>query len=75
METRNTLIYHYNILINGIHKEKKLLGWRTALAHARLHTGDLFGKQIVEILNTDTGEIVTLEQAEKAAKLCVKRSL
>lgn len=65
---RNLLIYYYNILVNGKHVETNLFGWKTAIAHARTHSGDLFGKQIVEILNINTGEIVTLEQAEKAVK-------
>lgn len=65
---KNTLIYYYNILVNGKHVETNLLGWRTALAHARTHTGDLFGKQIVEILNINTGEIITIEEAEIKAK-------
>lgn len=63
----NTLIYKYNILVNGKHIETNILGWRTALAHARKHSGNLFGKNIVEILNTQTAEILTLEQAEIAA--------
>lgn len=64
----NTLIYKYNVLVNGRHVETNLLGWQTALAHARKHTGNLFGKMIVEILNTGTGEILNIEQAEQAAK-------
>lgn len=62
---KNTLIYKYNILVNGKHVEFNLLGWRTALAHARTHTGNLFGKTIVEILNLTTGEIITYEEATK----------
>lgn len=69
METNKntTLIYKYNILANGRHVETNLLGWRTALAHARNHRTNLFETNIVEILNLSTGEIVTLEQAEKCA--------
>lgn len=66
METR-LLIYKYNIIVNGIHKETNLIGWRTALAHARNWRTNLFEKNIVEILNTGTGEIVTLKQAEQFA--------
>ena len=55
METR--LIRKYNILVDGRHVETNVLGWRTALAHARTHTGDLFGKHKVEILTLETGEI------------------
>lgn len=65
MDIRNTLIYKYNILVNGRHVEFNLLGWRTALAHARTHTGNLFELNRVEILNLSTGEIVTYEEAEK----------
>lgn len=66
METRQ-LIYHYNIIVNGLHKETNLLGWRTALAHARNWRTNLFETNIVEILNTGTGEVVTLKQAEEFA--------
>ena len=55
METR--LIPKYNILVNGRHIETNVIGWRTALAHARKHTGDLFGRNKVEILTLATGEI------------------
>lgn len=64
----NQLIYKYNILVDGKHVETNLLGWRTALAHARKHKSDLFTKvKRVEILNLWTGEIITLEQAERQA--------
>ena len=55
-----TLIYKYNILKNGKFIETNLLGWRTALAHARTHTGDLFGNNKIEILCVETGEIQTI---------------
>lgn len=76
------LIYRYNILVDGKHTETNLLGWRTALAHARKHQTDLFTKvKKVEILNLSTGEIITLEQAEKEAinlkksRLCVDHTM
>lgn len=55
------------MLVNGKHVECNLLGWRTALAHARKHSGNLFETNYIEILNIQTGEIVTLEQAERQA--------
>lgn len=62
-----SLIYHYNIIDNGIHAECNLLGWRTALAHARERTSDLFepNKQ-VEILCIETGEITIIQKAQSA---------
>lgn len=56
-QTRNILIYHYNILCNGKHVECNLLGWRTAHAHAKKYLTNLFEKNYVEILCIDTGEI------------------
>ena len=68
----NTLIYHYNVLVSGKHVETQLLGWRTALAHARYYMQDLFNPHVkVEILNTDTGEIVTVQDALKRAQSAV----
>lgn len=68
-------IYKYNILINGKHKELGILGWRTALAHARNWKPNLFETpKRIEILNLWTGEIVSLEQAEFYAKqLAIKK--
>lgn len=59
----HVLLHKYNILVNGQHVEFNLLGWRTALAHARNHTQDLFhpGK-IVEILDLWTGEIYNIQR-------------
>lgn len=51
------LLYHYNILVNGIAMEFNLLGWRTARAHARRYLTNLFETNQVEILCLDTGEI------------------
>ncbi len=46
--------------------ERNIIGWRTALAHARKYTTDLFNTiKRVEILNVWTGEIISLEDAEK----------
>lgn len=58
MKTINgILLYHYNILVNGIAKEFNILGWRTAKAHARQYLSNLFETNQVEILCIDTGEI------------------
>lgn len=63
----NTLIYHYNIIDNGKHVECNLLGWRTALAHARERTSDLFNQnKQIEILCIETGEITIIQKARSA---------
>lgn len=66
----------YNILQDGKHVECNLLGWVTALAHARKYTSNIFHEtKKVEIVNIWTSEIVTLEEAEKrAAAYYAKRS-
>lgn len=71
-------IYRYNILVDGKHVETNIIGWRTALAHARKRCTDLFTEvKQIEILNLWTGEIITLNEAEKRAidlkksRLCV----
>lgn len=63
------LIYRYNILQDGKHVKCNILGWRTALATARKCTTNLF-KEVkkVEILNLWTGEIISLEEAERRSK-------
>lgn len=59
-------IYRYSILQDGRFVESKLVGWKTALAHARKYTTDLFNEvKKVEILNIWTGEIITIEEAER----------
>lgn len=58
MKTINgVLLYHYNILVNGIAKELNVLGWKTAKAHAQQYLSNLFETNQVEILCIDTGEI------------------
>lgn len=63
-------IYLYTIYQDGKAVEHNLKGWRTALAHARRWTKNLFDdiNHKVEILNIWTGEIIRLEEAEKRAK-------
>lgn len=51
------IIPKYNILVNGKHIETEVLGYKTALAHARKYTGNLFERTKVEILTLATGEI------------------
>lgn len=70
-------ISRYCILINGKVVERKIIGWRTALAHARNRLNPLFEpNKIIEILNIWTGEIITLQEAEKrAAKIDSMRKL
>lgn len=66
----------YDIWRNSEIVESKLLGWQTALAHARKWRTNLFDNkpQKVQIVNRWTGEIVTLEEAEKlAAKIASMR--
>ena len=61
-------ISRYMIYINGKCIESKIIGWRTALAHARNHYNPLFEPQkIIELVNVWTGEIITLQEAEKRA--------
>lgn len=62
-------IYRYNILQDGKTVEKNIIGWQTALAHARKWTTNLF-KEVkkVEILNLWTGEIISIEEAERRVK-------
>ena len=55
--SKTDLLPKYNILVNGKHVETNVLGYRTALAHARSHTGNLFERTKVEILTIATGEI------------------
>lgn len=68
-------IARYNLLRDGKHIECNILGWKTALAHARKWSTDLFDQpRKVEILNVWTGEIIDLAQAEKrAAEYALKR--
>lgn len=63
-------ISRYSILRNGKWVENKIIGWQTALAHARRWQTNLFDDrpQKVEILNIWTGEIITIEEAEERAK-------
>lgn len=63
-------ICRYSIIKNGKYIENGIVGWKTAIAHARKHVQDLFEtkKPIIEILNLWTGEIVTLEEAERRTK-------
>lgn len=65
-------ISRYSICVNGKWVENGLIGWRTALAHARKYIKNLFDpdnepKQI-EIFNLYTSEIITLEEAENRVK-------
>lgn len=70
-----TFIYRYSILVDGKFKENNLLGWRTALAHARRYITNLFEKpKKIEILNIWTGEIINLEDAEKRAAQTLKKA-
>lgn len=61
-------ISRYSILQDGKFVERKVIGWKTALAHARNYTTNLFNEtKKVEILNIWTGEIIDLQEAEKRA--------
>lgn len=61
-------IYRYSILREGKWVENNIIGWRTALAHARKWQTDLFNNvRKVEILNLWTGEIIDLKEAERRA--------
>lgn len=61
-------ICRYNIIRDGKHIECNLIGWKTALAHARKWSTDLFNQpRKVEILNVWTGEIIDLAEAERRA--------
>ena len=61
-------IVRYNILRDGKTVESNIKGWRTALAHARKWQQDLFYHvRKIEIVNLWTGEIISLEEAEKRA--------
>lgn len=76
-EQRNialNFISRYCILINGKVVERKIVGWKTALAHARKRQNPLFEpNNIIEILNIWTGEIVSLKEAENRAANWLKR--
>lgn len=69
-------LYRYSILRQGKFVENNIIGWKTALAHAKKWKTNLFDErpQKVEILNIWTGEIITVEEAENRVKKCVKRS-
>lgn len=68
-------IYRYSIYRDGKSIENNIIGWKTALAHARKWQYDLFDNpKKIEILNIWTGEIISIEEAEKRSKLCAKRS-
>lgn len=59
-------ICRYTIYQENKVVERNIIGWRTALAHARKYATDLFQtNKRVEILNIWTGEIISLEEAEK----------
>ena len=69
-------MYLYDIYQNAKIVEENILGWRTALAHARKWQSNLFEYvNRVEILNSITGEIITIEEAEERAKNYKKRSI
>lgn len=69
-------IYAYRIYQNSTIVEDYVMGWRSALAHARKYRTNLFEYiQRVEILNIFTGEVLTLEEAELKAKLFKARKL
>lgn len=61
------LIYRYNIYQDGKCVESNIVGWKTALAHARRYTTTIFKKHVVEICNAWTAEIISIEEAEKRA--------
>lgn len=58
----------YNILQDGKHVECNLKTWKDALTHAEKYTSSIFREHIVEIVNVWTGEIITLEEAQRRAK-------
>ena len=63
-------IYRYNVLVDGRHVKCNILGWRNALYQARIRAENLFEHpKKVEILNVWTGEIISLEEAEKMARM------
>lgn len=63
-----SLVYKYNIYVDGKCVESNIIGWRTALKRARLRNTDLFQKpRKVEIHNAWTSEIIDIEEAEKRA--------
>lgn len=65
----------YTVYINGKAIKWNIIGWRCALAHARKYAVDIFTNSynIVEILNIYTGEIVSLQEAERRAAKVAKR--
>lgn len=73
----NNWIYRYSIHRNGKNVENDIIGWKTALAHARKYRKCLFDwdNQVikVEILNLWTGEIITLDEAERRSAQFLKR--
>ena len=63
-------IYRYNVIVDGKHVKCNIIGWRNALYQARLRRENLFEHpKKVEILNIWTGEIISLEEAEKKARM------
>lgn len=68
-------ISNYCVLINGKITERKIKGWQNALTHARRYTANLFENNTIEILNIWTGEIITLEEAERRAKKYCTRQI
>lgn len=59
----------YSIWQNKVKRETHVIGWRTALAHAHSWANDMFFPEAkIEILNENTGEIFSLEEAEKRAR-------
>lgn len=69
-------IYRYTIYKESEKVEQNVLGWQTALAHARKYTKNLFDQpRKVEILNQWTGEIISIEEAEKRAKAYKKKTV
>lgn len=62
-------INRYTIFRDGKAIENNLIGWRTALAHARKWSIDLFyNVRKIEIMNVYTAEIISLEEAERRTK-------
>lgn len=64
----------YTIFRDGKAIERNLIGWRTALAHARKWSIDLFyNVRKIEIMNVYTAEIISLEEAEQRTREWKKR--
>lgn len=73
-DARKVILNRYTIFRDGKAIENNIIGWQTALAHARKWSIDLFyNVRKIEIMNIWTAEILSLEEAERRTTEYLKK--